>query len=174
MGTLFVAVTVWLALWGYAISSFCLLYFPSGQKRDVARWAWSLGALLFVIHVAAAFDVYHDWSHAAAMAHVAQETQRVMGNAVGSGIYVSYFYTLLWALDALYWWLAGHQKYFSIWPGLHKLKHAFMFFIFFNGTVIFETWRVKVFGVLVTLALLWAPWHRWQAQRGSKSGGQTA
>lgn len=167
MGFWFVAITVWLALWGYAIGTFCQLHPRARDWRNRARWAWTLGALLFVIHVMAAFHVYHDWSHTAATAHVAKETERVMGVAVGAGIFVSYAYTLLWAFDALYWWRVGHERYLTAYANLHKAKHIFMFFIFFNGTVIFEAWRVKIFGAWVTLALIWA----WLQRRKLSTAG---
>jgi hypothetical protein len=163
MGVWFVAITVWLALWGYAMGVFCQVHPNASLWRDRARLAWTFGSTLFVIHVFAAFHVYHQWSHQAAMEHVAQETARVMGRAMGQGIFVSYAYTLIWALDAIWWWAAGHQRYFNNVQSLQKLKHAFMFFIFVNGTIVFEAWRVKIFGALVLLALLWAYLKRRQA-----------
>src|SRR5437016_5401306 len=39
-------------------------------RREFARAAWTVGCGTFLVHVAAAFDRVHGWSHAAAVRHV--------------------------------------------------------------------------------------------------------
>lgn len=59
----FVAVTIWTALALYAAGEY------GRTRRPPAAWArpvWLAGALAYLAHVAAAFAVHHDWSHAAA------------------------------------------------------------------------------------------------------------
>jgi hypothetical protein len=122
-----------------------------------ARLLWSLGWLAYAIHVSLAFQHYHDWSHSQAMAHV----RDVSG--VGEGIFVSYFFTLLWCLDVLAWW---------IWPRAYVRRPAwigwaiqgFMAFIVFNGAVIYAPAAVRWVSAAVFLALaglltarLWRP-----------------
>ena len=65
-----------------------------------ARWCWTWGIVVFLVHLAMAFHYFHDWSHA----HAFETTRQASG--VGEGIFVSYFFTLWWAFDAAAWWLA--------------------------------------------------------------------
>jgi hypothetical protein len=78
----------------------------------------------------------HHWSHA----HAVQHTQERSG--FGEGIYVSHFFSLVWTLDVLWWWLAP-AGYARRSPWLDRPLHAFMAFIIFNGTVVFESGLIR-------------------------------
>lgn len=127
----------------------------AAQVPTTWRWTrrlWTLGWLIFVVHVALAFDVYHGWSHTAAMEHV----QRASG--FGPGIFVSYSFTLLWGTDVAWWWLAPKTRdRRPVWLGF--VLHAFMAFIMFNGAVIFESGPSRWFGLAATAFLLWWIWR---------------
>jgi hypothetical protein len=100
----------------------------------------------FLVHVAVAFHDYFGWSHAAAVEH----TRQVSG--WGAGVFVSYLFTLLWAGDALWWWAA---------PASHDRRprwltvglHAFLAFVVFNATVVYEPGPIRWVG-LVLFAVL--------------------
>jgi hypothetical protein len=120
-----------------------------GAPTRIARLLWSLGGLAYVVHVLFAFDRFHHWSHADAFAH----TRAVSG--VGEGIFVSYFFTLLWCSDALAWWI-GPRAYVrrSAWIGWSI--HGFIAFIVFNGAVVYASGPVRwvsaaVFAILAVL-----------------------
>ena len=151
MGGTLTKVTVWLALFGYAAGAACLLL----RRRRRARVAWTFGCAWFLAHVLCAFAFHYGWSHATAFAETARQTREVTGSAAGGGVFVSYAFTLLWAADALWWWLdeAGHARRP---PLLSALWHAFFFFIVFNGTVVFEHGPARWLGVVICggLALL--------------------
>ena len=115
-------------------------------SRMVARWCWTLGAAAFVVHVATAFASIHGWSHSAAFDHV----EIVSG--FGPGIFVSYAFTLLWACDAAWWWL-DRTGYDHRPTGVTSSLHAFMAFIVFNGTVVYETSAVRWVGAMMFLSL---------------------
>jgi hypothetical protein len=116
------------------------------RRREFARLSWSLGCAAFLVHVAVAFDRVHGWSHAAAVRHV----EAVSG--FGSGLFVSYFFTLLWTADAAWWWIdrAGYDRR-ALW--LDRLIHGFMAFIVFNGTVVYETGFIRWAGIALFLIL---------------------
>lgn len=118
----------------------------------VARWCWVLGAVMFWVHVAVSFHFAHRWSHANAVHHV-QET-----SGFGPGLFVSYFFTLLWAVDAA-WWVANPAGYAGRPKWLGVAVHSFMAFIVLNGTVVFghTPMREVSAGVFVVLGavLLW-------------------
>jgi hypothetical protein len=97
-----------------------------------------------------AFHFYHHWSHARAYDHVQHASN------FGEGIYVSYFFTLLWIIDALLWWIQPARiANRPSWLG-HAI-HAFMLFIVFNATLVFETGIIRWFGATLILSLL-AAW----------------
>ena len=106
--------------------------------------------MCFLVHLAMAFHYYHDWSHA----HAFERTRQISG--IGEGIYVSYLFTILWALDVLCWWLRPAQHAVrSAWIG--RSLHGFMLFIVFNSMVVYETGTIRWAGILmfIGLAAVW-------------------
>lgn len=145
--------TVRLSLGWYAAALLVMLRLdPAGWAAAtaggrLARWCWTWGIVCFVVHLAMSFHYFHNWSQTHAIEHTRQRS------GWGDGIYVSYLFTWLWIGDAAWWW-ARPAAYAarSVW--LHGALHAFMLFIVFNGTVIFETGGIRWaglagFGVLV-------------------------
>lgn len=109
-----------------------------------ARWTWTVGWLVYLVHVGLAFHTFHHWSHAEAVAHVEQRS------GFGPGIAFSHLFTLAWSADVAWWWfspssLATRPRW------INQAFHAFLFFMVFNATVVYETGLVRVAGLLVTL-----------------------
>ena len=148
--------SVRLALLYYTIAACFMLtmrpsdWWPVSLRGRLARVFWCAAYAAYLIHLAMAFHYYHHWSHADAVDH----TREVSG--VGEGIYVSHLFTLLWGADVAYWLVmpAGYATR-TAWIG--RTLHAFMIFIIFNGTVVYETGFIRWAGVaLVTLlAIAW-------------------
>jgi hypothetical protein len=93
-----------------------------------------------------AFEHYHHWSHAEAMRH----TQERSG--FGAGIFASHLFTLLWTADVLSWWLS------PVWHSTRPrwigwMLHAYMAFIVFNATVVYETGLIRWAGAAMFVAL---------------------
>jgi hypothetical protein len=128
------------------------------QRDRCARWAWTVGCGVYLIHVAFAFQFLHHWSHAAAVEHAARRTFEVTGVEFGGGIYVNYAFTLLWVADVVLWWrrsLAGK----SISPVYYWAVHAVFGFMMFNATVVFGPafWKwiaAAALSVIVSLRIL--------------------
>jgi hypothetical protein len=121
----------------------------------VGRWVrgcWTWGVITFWWHVLVAFHYAHHWSHTEAFAHVEAASR------FGYGIYVSYFFTAIWTIDAGGWWLTP-VWYARRWPWLGRTLHLFMLFIVFNATVVFESGTIRWLGVGL-LAVLAAAWSR--------------
>jgi hypothetical protein len=125
-------------------------------RRDRwARWAWTVGCAVYLVHVAFAFQFLHHWSHAAAVEHAAQRTLEVVGFEFGAGIYVNYVFTLLWVTDVVLWWrrsLAGRPTS-SVYYWAIQAIFAFMMF---NATVVFGPafWIWVAVGALVVIVAL--------------------
>ncbi len=105
------------------------------------RQTWMLAWVAYLVHLAMAFHFYHGWSHADAVEHVRQ------ASGVGEGIYVSHLFTLLWTADVL-WWRLRPRRYAARSPWFDWLLHAFMLFMWFNGTVVYETGPIRWAGLL--------------------------
>jgi hypothetical protein len=137
VGDLLIRATVDLALAYYAVA----VGLMTGATRDdwrsrtprgrLMRSCWNLGWAAYVIHVAVAFHFMHHWSHFAAYGHV----ERVSG--FGPGIFVSYFFTLLWTVDVS-WWNANAERYAARPAWIGWLVH---------GTVVYETGPIRYVGV---------------------------
>jgi hypothetical protein len=121
----------------------------------LARWFWTWAVVAFLVHLAMAFHYYHGWSHT----HAFEHTREVSG--WGEGLYVSYAFTLLWALDAIWWW-AAPSSYASRSRVLHWTLHAFLIFIAFNGTVIYETGAIRWAGLIGTGTIVAAALIAWR------------
>jgi hypothetical protein len=119
--------------------TFALLLLLRGDTR-LARKAWTLAWLAYLIHMALAFHFVHGWSHAHAFERTRQES------GVGEGLYVSYLFTLLWSVDVIWWWVAplAHQRR-PRWIG--AVLHGFMLFMVFNGAVVFAAGGMRWAGV---------------------------
>jgi len=148
--------TVRLSLAWYSIA-FCLMFClgpadwtASTRLGRVARWCWTLSLVTFLVHLMMAFHFYHHWSHADAFNHTAEMS------GIGEGIYVSYLFTLLWIVDVAWWWIQPLQfATRSVW--IDRTLHAFMLFIVFNGTVIYERGPIRwaALAVFAALAIAW-------------------
>ncbi len=137
-GDLLVRNSIRLSLAFYALSVLLLLRGANGD--GLARRAWTLAWLTYLIHVALAFHYVHDWSHVEAMEHVRK------ASGVGEGLYASYLFTLLWTLDVIWWWArpVSHARR----PNWLKVGlHGFILFMVFNATVVFETGIIRWAGV---------------------------
>ena len=108
----------------------------AGSRVRLLRQIWTLACLAYVIHVALAFHHYHQWSHAQAMQHTRERS------GYGGGIFASHLFTLLWSLDAAYWWArpSGHIRR-PMWAG--ATLYGYMAFIVFCGTVVYESGLIR-------------------------------
>jgi hypothetical protein len=156
VGTELTRNTIRLSLAWYFVALILMMGLPRQERNAttrrgrIARWCWTWGVVCFVLHLVAAFQFFHQWSHA----HAFEHTREVSG--IGQGIYVSYLFTGLWILDTIWWW-CWPQEFAtrSIW--WDRCLHAFMLFIVFNGTIVFETGMIRFVGatMFVILAAAW-------------------
>lgn len=119
------------------------------------RITWTIGCLIFLAHVAAAFHYRHDWSHQLAYQFTARDTLETVGIEFGAGIYFSYTFALLWCLDVVWMWIgpASHRQRPS-WSWI--LLHGYLMAIAANGAVVFASGPTRWIGApaLLLLAVL--------------------
>jgi hypothetical protein len=146
---MFIRLTIWGALIAYTAGEWGRLRTP---RAPWARVVWTAGALLYAAHVAAAFTLVYRWSHAAAYAHTARQTADFFGIDSGSGIWVNYAFTVLWLVEAIWWWTAP-PSYLARPRGVELAVRAAFLFMIVNGAVVFVAGPAKWMGVGIVLSL---------------------
>lgn len=175
-GEILTKITVWIALAGYATGLIIFLQSSSRLSWDaVARICWTAGCIAMLAHIACAFHFYHNWSHASAYVETARQTDKVYGLNWGGGVFINYILMTAWMVDVIWWWRGlgiyrSRPRIFSIaW-------HVFLFFIFFNATVVFEggflRWFWLAFSLLLIFMFLQNSAPRSAGLRARRNGGQ--
>lgn len=154
MGELLTRWTVRLVVACYLARLFVDAGSHARQRENAARWFWTAGCGLYLVHVACAFHFYHGWSHSAAWEHTARRTAELTGLHWGGGLLVNYAFTLVWLGDVVLWWRR---------PEAHRQRsrrltwvlQAFMAFIIFNATVVFGPpfWKWAALPAIAGLAI---------------------
>ena len=140
--------TAWLALAGYFIGTFLLL---RGNVR-IAKWVWGAGCDFNSLHILAAFHFTHGWSHAAAVEHVAKQSEAVIGVPFGAGIWFNYAFTTLWIIDAAWLW-GNEESYAQRTTWITWVIHSFLFFMVVNAAVVFAPGIVRLPSAVLCLGL---------------------
>ena len=120
-----------------------------------SRILWTAGFILFLAHVAAAFEFHHHWSHDAAWRDTERQTAEVMGRGWGGGIWFNYIFAVVWAADVYRQWRDRHWGRSWI-----VFVQAFFAFLFFNATVVFGHGPIRWFGAASFAWLAWITWRR--------------
>jgi hypothetical protein len=124
---------------------------------------WTVGCVIYLLHVAAAFHFVHGWSHAAAWRQTAQQTADLTGWNWGGGLWINYAFTLWWPLDVAWSWRRGLDRM----PRWYvRTLHAACGFLMINATVVFGPagWQWTA-GLLVGVAILVSAARRWGRRR---------
>ncbi len=98
---------------------------------------WTLGWIVFVVHVYAAFELVHDWSHQKALQHTADQTELQTGIRSGGGLYLNYLFLVLWTLDVVRVWVDQTRAWLRVALQWRWLVHCVFAFMMLNATVIF-------------------------------------
>ncbi len=154
-GDIWIRVTIVLATICYASAEWLRFRRPTAWRWG--RLAWTAGAVLLIVHVAAAFHFRHGWSHRRALESTAAQTAAVTGLDWGGGLFVNYAFIALWAADVLSWW--RHPAAYAARGRKRRsaLAAAFLF-MFFNGAVLFAHGAMRWFGAACVAAAA-AAWY---------------
>ena len=151
--------TIWLSL--------CLFVAGEFGKRGIHNgltprsWAWSafsLGAVLMIVHILLSMSLVHHWSHASSVATTAAQTNAVFGLNWGGGVFVNYLFVAVWIAEIVLWRFAPAQ-YASRAPAWTRILRIFYFIVIANAAIVFAGgWR-RALGVAL-VALLMFSWRR--------------
>jgi hypothetical protein len=136
-----------------------------------SRTLWTTGAALALLHSVTAFGRFYGWSHDTARRLTMQQTSAVTGIEFESGLYVNYAFLMVWLADAL-WWCWSPRTYEARSSLIAVPVRGFIFFIIFNGAVIFADGWARVIGILST-SLVLATWslRHWSRRGASTTAG---
>jgi len=153
--------TIRLSLLYYAIALSLMLFLRQADwtattgRGQLARCCWTLAWAALLVHLAMALHHVDHWSHAASIERARQRT------GFGEGVYVSYLFTLLWSADVSWWWLRP-RRYPTRPLCVDVASHAFMLFIVFNATVVFESGLIRWAGATLFVGLAALVLVRWR------------
>lgn len=152
-GELITRWTVRLALACYFAATILSVSDRRPARDRAARIIWTIGCAIFLLHVAAAFHFFHGWSHTDAYDATRRESRQVAGFDSGIGLWFNYLFTLIWVGETFIWW-RSNDRYRSRRRWRWVLVHAFMLFMIFNATVVFEAGIVRWLGLAGCAAVL--------------------
>lgn len=148
-----IAISIGLALIGYWVTLCMLAGGPRSAKAS--RWLrglWTVSCLAFLIHVVSAYHFEYRWDHQEAVTRTAEQTKNLLGVAFGEGLYFNYVFMFVWIADVVFWW-SGTDRYPARPMWLTLIVHGYLFFIAFNGAVVFKSGVTRVVGLLGSAVL---------------------
>ncbi|HND51145.1 MAG TPA: hypothetical protein PLV92_02070 [Pirellulaceae bacterium] len=122
------------------------------RRRSAWRLEWA-AYIALCFHTAAAFHFHHDWSHARAVAATARQTEEILGLGFGGGIFFNYAVLILWPL-ALALPGAPLTNGRRCCSRFVTIVNVYVAFLFFQGVVVFGQGMVRIWGLLVTFAVV--------------------
>lgn len=153
-GEQIVYASAWAAMTCYFATLFALVALREADGRMMrARRLWTVGWLLLLAHIAAAFHFAHHWSHAEAAASTDFQAELETGWPIRGGIYFNYVFALLWTLDVAWWWLKP-QRYAARPRVVTRIIYGFLFFMVFNAVVVFGHGWIRWLGAAACLVLV--------------------
>ena len=126
------------------------------EVSNKVRTVWLVGAICALLHSVGALVAFHAGSHQEAFESTAQQTEELLGIAVGFGLYVNYLFVLVWLSDALCRWL--RKDFYTSLPFWYRWAvYAFLSFIAVNGTIVFKGGWIRWIGLgaIVYLVVIW-------------------
>ena len=153
MTSAMVVVTIWMAMGAYTLSELGRTHVIPGMTNRWSRKIVSCACLFYMVHVAAAFQVHHGWSHAAAYAHTATRAEATVGLPWGGGIYANYAFTALWLAEIAWWWVALNS-YDTRPLGVDLTVRVIFLFMIVNGAVVFVPGAMRWVGAALAATLV--------------------
>jgi hypothetical protein len=158
------------------VGCYLLRYVVAASGRDRARlqcWLWTTGWALLVVHTAAAFQFVHHWSHAAAVASTARQTEELLGVTFGGGVWFNYAAIVVWGADVAFWWRRKQNPGVSETPQVlwSVTVQAYLAMMVVSATVVFgpRFWWIIAAAFAAGIAVARASASR-ERQRPERSG----
>ncbi|QEG38763.1 hypothetical protein [Roseimaritima ulvae] len=137
--------------------------FPANRWVRCERGTYAAGGVLMVVHVLVAYGFFHGWSHAAALAHTAEQTRQTVGWAFAGGLYFNFLFVGVYLTDI--GWRARVGGWEQRTPRVMAYTmDSFLWFIVVMSTVVFESGAVRWFAVMGVAAVWFGIWQGIHAQ----------
>ena len=167
-GERLIQITAWLAFAAWFVALAMNRGARSTRVERLSSFIGLSGSVLMLVHVSFAFDIRHDWSHAAAVVETARQTEELMGVNWGVGVWWNYVFSIIWMSDGL-WRVVQPPSYESRPRWLSRMIHFFLAFMWFNATVLFGSREIQIAGVGVFGWLVICLWTERRRRLRTKS-----
>jgi len=158
-GELLTRGTVWVALTSYVASEAFSAVQRDDEKVTISWGLKAAGCVFFLAHIAAVFNYFYSWHHAAAYADTARQSKELTGWNSGDGLYLNYLLALVWVSEVI-WPRITAVGYLSRSIWWTWTVRVFFLFMIFNGAFVFVRSNVRWFGLFLCLFLLLCWWLR--------------
>ena len=151
--------TIWIALALFVLGEVFKPRARAGLPGGRLAWVISAaGIVIAIAHVVLAMDVRHGWSHAAAVAATARQTEAVYGLDWGGGYVANYLFVAAWAAELIAWRMAPAR--YLAWSGWGRVVlRAFYLVMIANAAVVFAGGMRRLAGAALLVVLV-ASWSR--------------
>ncbi|MBD3675849.1 MAG: hypothetical protein HUJ26_20260 [Planctomycetaceae bacterium] len=147
-------IVIWTARIAVFLYLLGLLTRLTQPRKTSTKILWTAGFLVFVVHIWAAFEFVHHWSHTAAWKQTAEQTEQLCGWYWGGGIWFNYLFLLVWGIDVGLLWATINAPWWKL------VLNAYMIFIVVNATAVFgPSWWIPVM-IVAGLMLGFLVWHQ--------------
>lgn len=136
-----------------------LLLCSSGNNETVglrtrrSNLMYALGAAVMGVHILLAYAISHQFSHAAALEHTADETHRVVGLRFAAGLYVNFVFLFIYVVDAYWRWKCGTSPLHRTPKSLAFTVDGFLIAIVLMATIVFEGGWIR-YAMLLAIAVV--------------------
>jgi hypothetical protein len=129
--------TAWVSCFCYLMALALWIMLPHRPRR--ARFWYTAGWWILLIHVGLAFQFYHAWSHQRAW------RQTELQSGYGNGIYANYGLLVIWGCDVAWaWLLPRNYQLRSQWFGW--IIQGFLLLMWFCAATLFALWPTLFLG----------------------------
>ncbi len=120
----------------------------AGAWQESSRYIDRAGVIALWVHIAVSYWLFHDWSYADSVQHVADRTEEATGIATGVGIYANFLAAVLWTLVAFTTVSATPA---SAW---RLTIEIYLWLMFINASIIFaDRWSAVFFSAMAACTL---------------------
>lgn len=117
-----------------------------GPPPAFLRWSDLCGIVVLWSHIVLAYWLTHAGSHAAAVEHVAEQTDSMIGLRTGVGIYANFGVAILWPLQVFEFIPEGTGR---------RISELALWFMFFCASVVFaQPTTAVIFTILFVLVAI--------------------
>ncbi len=145
--------TIWLAMAGW-VAGIALW-------GTYSRFFWTVGGILYLLHILFAYAGYYDWSHQIAWEKTASDTAEMTGFDTGIGLILNFLFAAWLGFDLWMQWVRKVR-------GWTWLTEFLVLFFILNGAIAFGSGAVVIYGIVLSVIVV-VSWISSRKKRGDET-----